>query len=286
MIIANRKEEIISAGTFYGLKEYQINFCVFVENEVGFNGLDVLEVGGHLPKEFVLDILKVNSWIALEEPEYWRQSGGIEIEVAQSTFSTCQISQAEKYVVLEEGIENLPSTFYHQFDLVFSIAAFQHILRFGPALFSMFNSLRTNGRLLSGIGPIWGCSQGHLLRPVLDSIGREIHCSSGFIPPWGHLVWSPAEFHLEMCKRTDRRSAGEIAYEVFSSNRLNRFFLQDYIDYISQSPFRESLNTNLNPIAFVIQESIPNPMEEFLRGKYPGYKDFNITNFTLSLERV
>ncbi len=283
----NRQKQIISGGKLYQLKDYQINFCLLVENEVGFTGLDVLEVGGSLPEGFVLDILKAKSWLALEEPEFWKVSGKVKkFDKVFPSFLDIQLNEKANYAVITDGIENLTSCFYNQFDLVFSIAAMQHILRMGPAMFSMFHSLRQGGRLLAGIGPIWSASDGHLLRSIFDSIGREISWATDVIPAWAHLIWEPAEFYIEMCKRTDRRTAGEIVYEVFNSNRINRLFLRDYFEYINLSPFQAKSDSFRDSLLSVIRQPMPDTLKKYLSTRYPGYQHFEISNFSLSLERL
>lgn len=42
---------------------------------VGFQGMDVLEVDGILPRQLVMDILGANRWVSLEAMRYWDELG-------------------------------------------------------------------------------------------------------------------------------------------------------------------------------------------------------------------
>ena len=53
----------------YGLT-YQIPYYEQFISEIAIEGLDVLEVGGAMPSELVIDFSKVNSWTSIESPDY------------------------------------------------------------------------------------------------------------------------------------------------------------------------------------------------------------------------
>ncbi len=59
---------------------YHVTFARICQDLVGFEGKDVLEVGGSLPPEFVFDYLHVKSWSAIETPDYeesLKDAGGL-----------------------------------------------------------------------------------------------------------------------------------------------------------------------------------------------------------------
>ncbi|MET0114571.1 MULTISPECIES: hypothetical protein [Limnospira] len=59
---------------------YHVSFAHICQNIVGFEGKDVLEVGGSLPEEFVFNYLGVKSWSAIETPDYeksLKEAGGL-----------------------------------------------------------------------------------------------------------------------------------------------------------------------------------------------------------------
>ena len=45
---------------------YHVNYANICQDLVGFENLDVLEVGGSLPPDFVFDYLGAKSWTAIE----------------------------------------------------------------------------------------------------------------------------------------------------------------------------------------------------------------------------
>ncbi|MDZ4875317.1 MAG: hypothetical protein CLLPBCKN_004713 [Chroococcidiopsis cubana SAG 39.79] len=49
---------------------YHVLYAYWCQQLVGFEGKNVLEVGGSLPKEFVFDYLDAESWSAIESPDY------------------------------------------------------------------------------------------------------------------------------------------------------------------------------------------------------------------------
>ena len=53
------------------------------------------------------------------------------------------------YEVLAGALEDLPNALYDHFDVVFSIAAFEHFLRLPAALEKMYRALRPGGRLFT-----------------------------------------------------------------------------------------------------------------------------------------
>ena len=222
-----REQQIRSSGILFELDDALTDFCTLVESKISFEGLDVLEVGCYLPKSFVLDVLKVNSWTSIEEPD-----SAVSLQHKRKknrtirSFSDYYLRDSKKYLQIIDRLANFPTYLYEQFDLVFSTSTMQHILHFGEVLFKMYRMLRTEGRLMAHIGPIWTSPHGHMLRPVVDNIGREVSMSKpiDLIPPWSHLIWSPPEFYVQMCKRMDRQTASEVVYQIFNSKNINRLF--------------------------------------------------------------
>lgn len=52
---------------------YHIPWLLRGEEEVGFSSMKVLEVGGSLPENLVMDDIKAKQWIAIEDFSYWRE---------------------------------------------------------------------------------------------------------------------------------------------------------------------------------------------------------------------
>jgi glycosyltransferase involved in cell wall biosynthesis len=140
---------------------YHVPFAHWCQQLVGFEGKDVLEVGGSLPKEFVLDYLNVKSWSALEAPDFEvyldRVASAAEgSNLGKVDYSVFGFTDRElgDYNFFAGSIEELPPAYYQKYDLIFSIAAFEHIHKFPLALEKMFLALKPGGQLFSIFSPI------------------------------------------------------------------------------------------------------------------------------------
>ena len=137
---------------------YHVPYAVQCLNAVGFTDKDVLEVGGSLPPEFTFDYLKVSSWTALETPEYEKalnDAGGLTHKGTLLFSNAIEVKKGfgpvreNRYNFFLANIEEMPDTHFGQYDLVFSIATFEHIHKFPQALNKMYHALRSGGKLFS-----------------------------------------------------------------------------------------------------------------------------------------
>jgi SAM-dependent methyltransferase len=280
----NRIDEIIHIANQNSVKPYQINFVVDVERSIGFKGKKVLEVGGSLPQNFVLEGLQVESWTGLEYTEYYDVISGFSF----NTPLDCSLQDIEngrklsQYQVVSGKIEDLPYPMFSQFDLIFSVAAFQHIQRFTAALEKMYQALKLGGYLVALASPVWSSTNGHLLTSVEDRVGNTFHFGNSPIPAWGHLLMRPPQLYELLCEHTDLWTAGKIIYEVYQSLRVNRFFTEDYIQFVRSSPF-------FNEKA-IVKSIFPTQIVEDLQQKleflHPGYKNFSDQGLVFMLVRL
>ncbi len=256
---------------------YHVPFAYWCQELVGFEGKDVLEVGGSLPKEFVLDYLHVKSWSAIETPDYdlaLQEVGGshhpstIRNRNNSSQNMTFYNRKLGKYNLFLENIENLPSDYYEKFDLIFSIAAFEHIQKFPAALDKMFLALKPSGKLFSIFSPIWSAINGHHLPKITDRQGRVFDYHDSPIPPWGHLLMRPSELCNSLYQVTDKSTANLITYYVYNSPQINRFFTEDYIDFFGNSSFY------IEQLELIFADKISKNIQEKLQWLYPGRKHF------------
>ncbi|WP_298371102.1 class I SAM-dependent methyltransferase [Azospirillum sp.] len=276
----NRAESIDHAARMEGLKEYQTQFCIDADQKIGFSGKDVLEIGGHLPERFVLGALGARSWTALEDMTYWPE--GMNFPIDFHSFTDAALSE-QPYRILNGKIEELPTAFHRRFDLIVSIAAFQHIHMLPSALDTMFHALRPNGRLLAFFGPVWSAPQGHILSGITDALGRDFNFGQSPLPDWGHLYLSSSEAYLELCKKMDRPTAARIVFQIYTSSRVNRFFVEDYIQFARLSLFAS--HGGLNNIYGAGLIPLPPERQSQLEALYPGRKRFDITNLIFDMTR-
>jgi SAM-dependent methyltransferase len=227
----------------YGLS-YHVPYALRAEATVGLRGRRVLEVGGSLPRDFVLDELGASQWVGIEEMDYWEHlpadGGGTRPEAGpqRRLKEIREIDGFAEYQVLRGGVEDLPAVMEGMFDVVFSVAAFEHILNFPLALDRMFAALKPGGKLFTMFSPIWSAHDGHHLPRIVAADGQVFGFSKSPIPPWGHLLLRPAQLMRQIEKTTDTLTAGKIVYYVFHSPHINRLFTEDYAEFIRASRFQ------------------------------------------------
>ncbi len=269
--------EIIECQNKFNL-DYHISYSQDCLKMAGFDGKNVLEVGGSLPEEFVFDYLKVKSWTAIETAEYEKSllevggsshTGTILKQEDKKTYEGFEKQQLSNYNFHLANIEDLPEKFFAQFDLIFSIAAFEHIHKFPLALEKMYHALKPSGLLFARWSPIWSGHDGHHLPLIIDSQGNKIDFGNSPIPHWGHLQMSPPELYTHLRTFIDKKTASLILYYVYNSSNINRFFTEDYFDFIQQSPFKI---IKLNP---TFLHPIPSETQISLETRFPGRKYFS-----------
>lgn len=272
----------------YGLS-YHINFAVLAQQTIGLADKRVLEVGGNLPSGLVLDELGVNQWVALEETDYWEEtlSTGLvlgtppELKGARKFFKDATPQSLDRHNVLYGRIESLPAALHGHFDAVFSIAAFEHIHKLPRALEEMHAALKPGGKLFSLFSPVWSAHDGHHLPEIMDREGRKYNFGNSPIPPWGHLLMRPTEMYDYLLKTNgDRHFAQEVVYYVYSSNHINRFFLDDFVEMIARSPFKPV------QVAPMFQVTVPAEIQARLTAMYPGRSNFSHDGLLVVLERA
>ncbi|MDB9522282.1 methyltransferase domain-containing protein [Dolichospermum circinale CS-1225] len=240
-----KQEQIQECQSKFNLS-YHVSFAHICQQLVGFENKDVLEVGGSLSPDFVFDYLGVKSWTGIETPDYQEsleETGGITHtgtiikNIKNTSDYKFNNKQQNKYNLYLENIEDLPEEYYNQYDLIFSIATFEHIHKLPLALDKMFLALKPGGKLFSMFSPIWSAHDGHHLPNIVDKQGRKFHFGESPIPPWGHLLMSSPEMYSHLCQFTDKETANLMVYYVYHSPHINRLFTEDYLAYINQSSF-------------------------------------------------
>jgi SAM-dependent methyltransferase len=282
-----RQDQIQECQSKFKLS-YHVNYAKICQDLVGFENLDVLEVGGSLPPEFVFNYLGAKSWTAIEAPSYaesLEQAGGISHQgtIIPSIKNAKELKfknrQTDKYSLYLENIEDLPEEYFEQFDVIFSIATFEHIHKLPAALDKMFRSLRPGGKLFSMFSPIWSAHDGHHLPEISDRSGQQFNFGNSPIPPWGHLLMTRGEMAEYLHEKTDKETADKIVYFVYQSDHINRYFTEDYQDVIRNSPF-QILRFDLTFQTFISPE-----IEKQLQHIYPRQKHFSNNGISLILEK-
>jgi cephalosporin hydroxylase len=269
---------------------YHVEFAYACQQILGFQDKDVLEVGGSLPEDFVFNYLGAKSWSAVETPDYeesLKKAGGLthtgtilpSIQPQDYSKMGFKNRTLGRYNLFLDNIENLTDEYHNQYDLVFSIATFEHINKLPESLEKMFLSLRPGGQVFSLFAPIWSGSDGHHLPNIKDQQGRQFNFGNSPIPPWGHLLMTPSEMTQHLYQYIDKETADLMVYYIYDSPHINRFFTEDYIKFFHQSSFK------LNHFETVFMNETNPEIQHSLEKLHPEKNKFNNRGILVVLEK-
>ena len=258
---------------------FHFDYLDICAKSISFAGLDVLEVGGALPPPLVIDHLGCNSWTAVESPEYdWELGAANQINKHNLVLDGNNTSQT-RYKHCLMNIETADQPLHSQFDLIFSIAAFEHISRLPKALEAMFLCLRPGGRLFTMFSPVWSAHDGYHL-PL--SIPKRFQIQEGtdyIFKPYGHLLQTRKSVYADLKQRFDSSFAEEVVYYTYNSPHINRYFTDDYCSFFTQSAFQiDSL------LLTFVNHPAPN-LQKALCERYPSYSNFANNGIYLTATR-
>jgi len=249
---------------------YHLPYLDICAQKIPLCGLDVLEVGGALPASLVIDHLHCKSWTAVEAPSYDQELG----EANQFHRNLAEQRRLEelnqRYRHYYCNAEDLGEEHHDSYDLIFSIACFEHINRLPLALSKMLRCLKPGGKLFTMHSPIWSAYDGHHLPiGIPERFNQKASHQAYVFKPWGHLLQNRSETYADISSRFDQEFAEEVIYSTYNSNHINRYFSEDYHSVFSSSEFA----LLEYQITFLRQ---PTPeIQQALESRYPGYKQFS-----------
>lgn len=239
-------------------------------------GKDILEVGGAMPREIVIDHLGANSWTCTESPQYDEELG----EANQQTLLGAS-SYGGNYYTQLQNVEDFGPEHHGRYDCIFSIACFEHITKFPQALDAMYRCLRPGGVLFSLYSPVWSsCSGAHISHLSIPERFDPSHNGGQILLPWEHLLKPRHTLYKDIELRFDREFAEEVVYAVHNSPHINRYYTEDFIQFVQDSKFavNQFLMTFLSPMNEGIQA--------MLEAACPGYKYFDNQGIYLELSKT
>ena len=260
---------------------YQLDFLSVLHSVVPFAGKRVLEVGGSIfPRELVFGELNAKQWVSVDfldaaDPSVMTEAKRKHYESVRTFTNQDPAAEvlAEDYAIIDGDVTKLEIR--DHFDVTISIAAFEHVLRFGGMLDKVHAALAPGGHLISLYQPIWPCVNGHHLWGIKDKAGNEYSFATDIIPPWGHMLMLPAQLRQYLLTRTDADCADDIVEFVYHKPGINRLFYEDYVEYLDASPFRFKQVVPLRPIEPAAQ------YQTLLEALYPGRKRFDVTTILM-----
>jgi len=262
----------------YGL-DYQVDFLRTIDQVCSLAGKRVLEIGGsNLPRKLLFDGLNAQQWICVDDittfnPHNHRDENDLlyehyrQTKIFHHSDSVEDILKAE-HAIIDGDASDLNINEY--FDVIISIAAFEHIHRFSTMLNKLHAALKIKGELVSFFQPIWSSIHGHHLVGITDAQGNKYGMGGlSIVPQWGHLLYTPPQLYKILSSITDKKCADEIIYSVYNSTMINRLFYDDYVDYMNASEFR------LKTVIPMGQCEIPDQISERLIALYPSRSCFD-----------
>jgi SAM-dependent methyltransferase len=238
-----------------------------------FEGKRVLEIGGSaLPRRLVLDALGARQWVCVDiinhasgayqqsaHAEHYASVGILPLAAAAPTLPE------QPYVIFDGSADEIPPSFFEQFDVVFSINAFEHVLPLATVVERCHQALRPGGVLFSQFGPIWSCDVGSHFWVTPDFCFN----APGPMSPWAHLRFTRQELEkllIEAGVDDDKRH--HALYQVFESGFVNRRFFEEYEEVMAQSGFARKAVEGLWP------RDVPADLQAQLEQLHPGRRDF------------
>lgn len=258
----------------FNLLSYHIPYLKQFCTEFDVRGRDILEVGGAMPKEIVIDFLGANSWTCTEDPMYDKllPSPGNQQTIASSKGS-------DSYTTILKNIEEFDTSFNEKFDCIFSIACFEHISKLPEALNKMWSVLKPGGKLFSMFSPIWSCHEGHHVMHLSIPEKFPTRGDQNILAPWEHLVKTRRQLHRDLKLKFDADFADKVFYEVFNNPHINRYFAEDYEYIFHNSPFQ------LDKFIPSYSVPVPEPYQQRLESMYQGYKKFSNQGFYVFISK-
>jgi SAM-dependent methyltransferase len=248
---------------------YHLNYLHICQQHIPLRGLDVLEVRWALPVPLVIDHLGCNSWTDVEAPAYDRELGNANQFHRNAGDHDHQQAHASRYRHLYLDIEEIPQEHYGPYDLIFSIACFEHIHRLPQALQVMHRCLRPGGNLFTMHSPIWSAFDGHHLPIGIPERFDQVNPQQVYVfEPWGHLLNRGLQAFQNLAARFDCEFAEEVICYTHNSDHVNRYFSEDYLLAFQASSFV------VDHCQLIFPFRLPVDIQQALERRHPGYVQF------------
>ena len=229
----------------------------------------LLEIGADdaiLLSQFVLKGMRrgfgVNNW-------YWDHK----------TIKTVKVSEQ---IILSYGdIRDLPLE-DGDFDLIFSVAAFEHIHELDVALKEMYRLLKPGGLVYSHFGPLWSSGIGHHLFFERKGQWHRFTEEESTLPILGnyeHLLFDREQMTLKLQTRWEPKDVDCFIYELYDNPHINRYMYADYLRMFDASPFQVIHLQNVG------KTHLDPEVHEQLRMKFGPDNDFSCATLEVMLKK-
>lgn len=270
-------------------EEYQLRYhvdCLERADKAGLlRGRRILEVGGALPEGLVLGHYGASAWTAVDyRSAYSSQFAGVNVGARATVLQDGSPPALDgQYLSYDGDASSLPASFDREFDVVVSLATFEHIGDLGGALRRMRAALRPGGVLVAQVGPIWSGYRGHHIFPGhLKELGADkTDDLLDHVVPWQHLLMLPTEMGVWLTPRYGQEFADAAVEWIYGSSRLNRLFYDEYFRLFQEGGFTAAglqVNGGRVPVGW------EHALGPALAARQPGQTHFEVDSFWITLE--
>ncbi len=215
---------------------------------VDVNGKTVLEIGADnavILSEFAQKGMAlgvgINNW-------YWSDKNPKTIKVSDN-------------IILSYGdIRSIPLE-DESFDIIFTVAAFEHIHQLDLALKEMYRLLKPGGIVYSLYGPLWSCGIGHHLWFEREGAWYRFSEPETTLPVldnYEHLLLDRDEMAEKLSHNWDKAAVDDFLYQIYDCEHINRYMYSDYLEMFNNSEFEVMAleNDGIMPIEPEIKEQL------------------------------
>ena len=238
--------------------------------KVDVSGKTVLEIGADnavILRRFIDKGMAfgvgINNW-------YWS-------EEKQATYKI-----TENIVLSWGDIRSLPFE-DESFDLIFTVAAFEHIHELDVALNEMHRLLKPGGVVYSFYGPLWSCGMGHHLWFERDGRWFRFTDPDSTLPvldSYEHLLLDRDAMAEKLSKTWDAKAVEDFLYQIYDTDLLNRYLYADYLSMFDCSEFEVLHIENVGSM------SIEPEIENRLKERYGEANDFTCSTLEVLLKKT
>jgi SAM-dependent methyltransferase len=255
---------------------YQADALRYFARRIPFRDRRVLEIGGSTPPEIGIEVLGARTWICVDDITRYRKlkSGhaphhGVDL--------TSEGLPLHGWAVHDGRVQELPTHFAGQFDIVLSIAVLEHVTELPAALRRMNDALARGGAMAHAVGPIWSGPRGHHVFPgYFREFGERTADFCRWLRPWQHLLYTvPQMFHATRA-RFGAAFAEVAIHSLYESNRLNRLHAEEYLLYFEALGF-ETVQVEGNQIVVPAEDAA---LLSGVRIRYPMFSLFEWDGFS------